>query len=86
MLHLGILGLDRYNLPETKNQKFQNYTMKLSFSCNQCDYKAKGKGDILKHMKSKHEGLMGSFFSCDQCDYKTTDKAHLWQHLKSKHP
>ena len=50
--------------------------------CNQCDYKATLKGDLLKHIQSKHEGVK---FPCDQCDFKAKGKGQLLRHIKSKH-
>ena len=62
------------------------YTTKHLFSenisCNQCDYNAKTKGTLSKHIKSRHQGVR---FPCDQCDFKATQKASLFRHLASIH-
>ena len=54
----------------------------LRFSCDQCDYETTKKGNLLTHLKSKHEGIK---FPCDQCDYKATQKSRLTVHIKSIH-
>ena len=45
-------------------------------------YKATWKSDLLKHIKSIHDGIK---FPCDQCDYKATFKVNLLAHIRSKH-
>ena len=67
--------------------KSQNFNMSgnhevVKFPCNQCDFKASKKGNLMTHLKSRHKGLK---YPCDQCDYKATDKGNLSRHLKSKH-
>ena len=52
------------------------------FHCGQCNYKATQKGDLLRHVKSIHEGVK---YPCGQCDYKATQKKHLLRHIKSIH-
>ena len=54
----------------------------IKYPCDQCDYKATQKGDLLTHLKSIHEGVK---YPCDQCDYKATQKCHLLTHSNSKH-
>ena len=54
----------------------------LGYPCDQCDYKATQKAHLLRHLKSKHEGIK---YPCDQCDFKATQKSNLLRHLKSKH-
>ena len=51
-------------------------------SCDQCDYKTKSKKTLLKHVKSRHEGVK---FPCDLWDYKAHHKSYLLTHLKSVH-
>ena len=50
--------------------------------CDQCDYIATQKSNLLRHKESKHEGVK---FPCDQCDYKATEKGSLLKHIKSIH-
>ena len=53
------------------------------YPCDQCDYKATVKNDLLRHIKSRHEGVK---YPCNQCDYNTTQKTYyLLTHMKSKH-
>ena len=53
------------------------------YPCDQCDYKATVKNDLLRHIKSRHEGVK---YPCNQCDYNTTQKTYyLLTHTKSKH-
>ena len=59
------------DLLKLKNSKYNDV---VKFPCTQCDYKAKEKGNLLKHIKSIHEGVK---FPCTQCDYKATQKGHL---------
>ena len=54
----------------------------VKLSCDQCDYKATQKGNLLKHIKAIHEGIK---FSCDQCSYMATRKGSLFRHIKSIH-
>ena len=54
----------------------------VKFSCDQCDYKATQKGNLLSHIKAIHEGIK---ISCDQCDYKATQKGNLLSHIKAIH-
>ena len=37
------------------------------FACDQCDFKATLRDNLLKHIKSRHKGVK---FQCDQCHYK----------------
>ena len=52
------------------------------YPCGQCSYKAKEKGHLLTHVRSKHEGLR---FPCDQCENKATQKYILLTHMRSIH-
>ena len=52
------------------------------FPCDHCDYKANKKGNLLRHIKSMHEGVK---FSCDQCDYRATLKGSLLKRIKAIH-
>ena len=50
--------------------------------CDKCDYEAKDKSCLKKHIKSQHES---SRYLCEQCDYEATTNSSLRQHIKSKH-
>jgi len=65
--------------PEIKEEK-------RKYSCSKCEYKAKLKGNLTKHMQYKHgEGTETLGFHCDQCDYIAKIKSHLKHHQKYKH-
>ena len=44
------------------------------FYCKQCEYKATHKSNLLRHIRSKHEGIK---YPCDQCYYEATQKSNL---------
>ena len=56
--------------------------MLTRFSCELCEYKATQKGNLLRHIKSTHEGVK---FPCEQCEYKAKYKGNLLKHIKSTH-
>ena len=53
-----------------------------TFPCPDCEYKARQKGSLQRHIESVHEGKI---FPCNQCEYKATQKGHLQKHIKSVH-
>ena len=59
-----------------------NKAQKQTFPCSQCDYKAKQKSDLQRHVNSVHEAQT---FPCPHCKYKATRKDHLRTHIKSVH-
>ena len=65
-----------------KQNLFCSQPRSIKFLCAQCDHKASTKGNLIKHIKSIHEGVK---FPCDQCDYKATKKGNLIKHIKSIH-
>ena len=54
----------------------------VKFPCDQCDYRATKKCNLLTHINSIHRGFQ---LLCGQCDYKATQKGHLLTHVKSTH-
>ena len=52
----------------------------VTFPCNKCDYIAKIKIQLEKHLKNVHE-----VYQCNDCEFKTVGKRSLWIHKKSKH-
>ena len=52
---------------------------KVTYPCDQCDYEPTNKHVLVRHFKSKHEGVK---YPCKQCDYKATYKHVLLKHFK----
>ena len=52
------------------------------FLCNQCDYAASRKHDLVRHSQSVHKGMT---YECGQCEYKTSHKGSLITHQTSVH-
>ena len=50
--------------------------------CNQCKLKTPRKGDLNKHVQSKHEGV---HYSCNKCEYKATQRGSLEIYIEAKH-
>jgi KRAB domain-containing zinc finger protein len=51
--------------------------------CPNCEYKAKDKHTISRHIRSVH--LKIRHLSCKICDFKTAEGVHLQLHIKRKH-
>ena len=47
--------------------------------CNQCNYKATHKDDLLTHINSRHEDVE---FPCDKCNYKASRREYVLRHIK----
>ena len=61
--------------------KKKRESRKLIHSCKQWEYK--GTSDsVLRHKKTKHEGVR---FPCDQCDKTFSKRASLNHHINSNH-
>ena len=54
----------------------------VKFPCNECDYKATKKVNLISHIKSVHQGIK---YPCDECDYKATKTENLMSHKRSIH-
>ena len=52
----------------------------ITYSCDQCEYKATQKLSLRTHIKSLHED-----FTCDQCEFKEKRKGQLDDHIESIH-
>ena len=57
-------------------------TSEGSFDCDQCESKFTLKGNLMKHIKSIHEGQK---YACNQCDFQATQRGHLKIHRQSMH-
>jgi len=51
--------------------------------CEECDFKATSKRDVMKHYKAVH--MKERKYKCDICGYSTTRKALLKQHISNAH-
>ena len=61
------------NVPTQKNQK-----------CNQCDFQAANKSDLLDHWTSEHGDSL-NILSCPDCNYVTDSEKKLQLHSYRKH-
>ena len=52
----------------------------VKFPCNRCEYVAKGKELLKKHLMKVHET-----HQCTFCSFKTVGNRSLWSHIKSRH-
>ena len=46
--------------------------------CDKCEYTATQVGSLLRHIKSKHEGLR---YPCDKCEFVATAVDPLMKHI-----
>ena len=53
------------------------------YKCNQCDFRANYKCNILNHKRRDHSGYK---VLCDQCGYISNQLGNLNRHFKAKHP
>ena len=53
-----------------------------SKQCPDCGKEFSFRHDMLKHHRSKHQGVK---YPCSQCDYKATQSGHLKEHVESVH-
>ena len=53
-----------------------------STQCPECGSVYFDRSTMLKHYRSKHEGVK---YSCNQCDYQATQQDNLQSHISAKH-
>merc|ERR1719397_194475 len=53
-----------------------------STKCPECEAEFTSKGNMVKHYRSKHEGIK---YPCNQCDYQATQQSNLQTHIQSVH-
>merc|ERR1712150_22696 len=53
-----------------------------STECLECGAKFTRNDNMVKHYRSKHEGVK---YPCNQCDYQATEKGSLQRHIQTKH-
>ena len=54
----------------------------VKYSCDQWDYQATQKSNLIRHRQSKHDGVK---YSCNQCDFEATQKRDLLDHTYLRH-
>ena len=66
---------------------FNNNNKKYSCSINNCGYKTDYKGNIDKHMKTRHLRDPKDLLYCTEngCTYKTFLSKKLYKHIKARH-
>ena len=55
---------------------------KKSTQCPDCGAEFTDRSSMVRHYRSKHEGIK---YPCNQCDYQATHKHHLLTHIQSVH-
>ena len=58
----------------------QQVYVRRSAQCPQCDAVFGQREDMLRHVRSKHEGVR---YPCSQCDYQATQQSSLNRHVKT---
>ena len=53
------------------------------WSCTDCDYMKRSKGDVFKHVERKHVELE---VHCNYCHLVYKSRPELLTHVKAKHP
>ena len=70
--------------PSTNDEVIVNGRSRIEqiLMCKECQASFKSKCGLLRHIQSKHKGVL---YSCHHCGYKATQKGHLKNHQKSVH-
>ena len=76
----SFIALQPRQLQEHTNRK--HLGIKEDTPCDQCDYNPRDQGNLLKHIRSKHEGLR---YPCHLCELKATSPQSLKIHIRSIH-
>ena len=53
-----------------------------STKCPECGAAYNDRNNMMRHYRSKHEGIK---YPCNQCDYQATQQSNLQTHIQSKH-
>ena len=53
-----------------------------SLQCPQCNTVFTDRRNMMRHVRSKHEGVR---YPCNQCDYKAASQSYLKLHIESVH-
>ena len=81
------------NSEESNENKFQTFSSRIKnsvidmknvklYSCEHCEYEAKLKTNLIRHIQSVHEGIK---YQCSDCGKKFSSKAYLNAHTNAIH-
>ena len=87
IVHMGIKRQDEKNTCKIHScegfgstcQELEKHSL---FSCQQCDYSTRRKGDFRSHVQSVHEGII---YRCQNCYFVTKFEDILKRHIKFEH-
>ena len=68
--------------PRPRQPRTQISNDTKSAQCPECGSKFSARYVMLKHYRSKHEGVK---YPCNQCDYQATTQSSLQRHIQSQH-
>merc|ERR1719470_505200 len=68
----------RYKLEEHKRTKH----LGITYSCDECDFRARSKNNLSQHIKSKHEGIR---YKCNHCPTNFVTRHYLQIHIQTIH-
>ena len=68
--------------PQPRRARSQISTDTKSTKCPDCGADFTRNNDMLRHYRSKHEGVK---YPCNQCDYQATQQGNLQTHIVAKH-
>ena len=68
--------------PRPRQPRSQISNDTKSTQCPECGAKFSARYVMLKHYRSKHEGVK---YPCNQCDYQATTQSNLQDHISAKH-
>jgi len=63
-------------------QKTKSEHIKMTLTCDKCDYKTKKKSNLQRHRAYRHEGVR---WACDKCDHTASSKQNLKKHIYATH-
>jgi len=65
-----------------KRQPRNQISSDAKSKCPECGIEYFNRGTMMKHYRSKHEGIK---YPCNQCDYQATQQSNLLTHIAAKH-
>ena len=71
---------DEYGCDESST--FEGNTSRQSLKCEDCATILSNRSHLMRHRRSKHEGIR---YSCNQCEYQAKQTSNLKTHQESKH-